>query len=112
MKSIFDDQKELNYQRELLKTEFECSADWRRKKAEQYPNDDRNSKAAEILDKLAADVGNVDAATLAAYVALFEDYPDGEAHSEMLRTIGFDWEPESAIEFVRRFIADRAVERG
>jgi hypothetical protein len=35
---------------------LESTADWRREKAAQYPHDDRNEKAAEILGRLATEV--------------------------------------------------------
>jgi hypothetical protein len=41
---------------DLLALNLECTSDWRRKKAEQYPNDNRNLAAAEKLSELASQV--------------------------------------------------------
>jgi hypothetical protein len=40
--------------REALRLDFEQTADWRRSKAAEYPEDSRNLEAAALLDKLAA----------------------------------------------------------
>ncbi len=40
----------------LLALNLECTSEWRRKKAEQYPNDNRNLAAAEKLSELASQV--------------------------------------------------------
>ena len=40
--------------RETLRLDFEQTADWRRSKAAEHPEDSRNLEAAALLDKLAA----------------------------------------------------------
>ncbi len=45
--------------REALRLDFEQTADWRRSKAAEYPEDSRNLEAAALLDKLAASVETV-----------------------------------------------------
>src|SRR3954470_12061564 len=40
----------------LLALNLECTSDWRRKKAELYPDDNRNLSAAEKLSELASQV--------------------------------------------------------
>ena len=75
--------------RELLKMNFEDSAEWRRQTAKEDPHDFRNLQAATIFDRLAETVNSIDDATFNAYYELFEDCTDSEHHSEMLRTIGF-----------------------
>jgi hypothetical protein len=46
---------------------------------------------------------------LDAYGSLRDDYMDSEQHSEMFRQIGFHSWPETAEDFVRACIADRAT---
>jgi hypothetical protein len=91
--------------RDELKEEFERQAEWRRQKASEYPDDSRNLEAAQLFDKLAATVNDVDLAVLRAWRELFEDLPDSEEYNEMMRQVGFHIFPETADEFVRRFIA-------
>jgi hypothetical protein len=45
--------------REALRLDFEQTADWRRSKAAEHPEDSRNLEAAALLDKLAASVETV-----------------------------------------------------
>ena len=85
------------------------TADWRRSKAAEYPEDSRNLEAAALLDKLAASVETVAPALLDAYGSLRDDYMDSEQHSEMFRQIGFHSWPETAEDFVKACIADRAM---
>ena len=95
--------------REALRLDFEQTADWRRSKAAEYPEDSRNLEAAALLDKLAASVETVAPALLDAYGSLRDDYMDSEQHSEMFRQIGFHSRPETAEDFVKACIADRAM---
>jgi len=95
--------------REALRLDFEQTADWRRSKAAEYPEDSRNLEAAALLDKLAASVETVAPALLDAYGSLRDDYMDSEQHSEMFRQIGFHSWPETAEDFVKACIADRAM---
>ena len=95
--------------REALRLDFEQTADWRRSKAAEYPEDSRNLEAAALLDKLAASVETVAPDLLEAYGSLRDDYMDSEQHSEMFRQIGFHSWPETAEDFVKACIADRAM---
>lgn len=95
--------------REALRLDFEQTADWRRSKAAEYPEDSRNLEAAALLDKLAASVEIVAPALLDAYGSLRDNYMDSEQHSEMFRQIGFHSWPETAEDFVKACIADRAM---
>ena len=87
--------------REALRLDFEQTADWRRSKAAEYPEDSRNLEAAALLDKLAASVETVAPDLLDAYGSLRDDYMDSEQHSEMFRQIGFHTWPETAEDFVK-----------
>jgi hypothetical protein len=97
------DDTELNT--ELLKVEFLNTAEWRRQKAAEYPDDKRNLEAADLLERLAETVDQVEPALLQAYVELWEDAPEAEALSDMLREIGFYTAPKTATEFVAAFIS-------
>jgi hypothetical protein len=100
-------QAEMTAQLEMLKDEFLYTAEWRRQKAIEYPDDERNLEAAALLERLANTVDQLDATVLRAYVELWRDdecYERGETHREMLGGIGFQWAPETATEFVREFI--------
>ena len=71
---------------------------------------DRNLEAAALLDRLAASVETVAPDLVAAFAA-----PSGrrtwtrKQHSEMFRQIGFYSWPETAEDFVKACIADRAM---
>jgi len=90
---------------EMLKIDLLNMAEWRRRKADEFPADTRNAASADMLERLAGTAGQVDPGLLRAYTELLEDLTDGEKHSDLLREIGFGWEPESASEFVSRFVA-------
>ena len=98
-----------------LRDDFKEEAEWRREKAEQYPDDERYLAAAAIFDRLAA---TVDAIPQDVFIT-FSEHPeiadgllDVERWTEMLRAVGFGSSPETAEEFVRSFIADRMARRG
>ena len=46
--------------REILRDELDCAAEWRREKAEEYPDDERNLEAAALLHRIAATVDEID----------------------------------------------------
>jgi hypothetical protein len=96
-----------------LQDVFEEQARWRREKAEQYPNDERNLEAAAIFDHLAATVGAIPEDVFVVFSELGPDVDDGfrdaERWSEMLCEVGFHSVPETAEDFVRSYIADRTV---
>ena len=58
---------------------------------------------------LAASVETVAPDLIDAYGSLRDDYMDSEQHSEMFRQIGFHSWPETAEDFVKACIADRAM---
>jgi hypothetical protein len=61
-------------------------------------------EAAEIFDRLAATVKDVDPKALLACEELFEDGGAG-LFSEMMGHVGFHWWPETAPDFVKLFIS-------
>jgi hypothetical protein len=59
--------------KEHLRLDFECVADWRWRKAQEYPDDRRYVEAAQELDVLALTVDRVAPEILTVYAELFED---------------------------------------
>ena len=98
-----------------LRDDFKEQAEWRREKAEQYPDDKRHLEAAAIFDRLAATVCAIPHDVFIAF-SEHPDIADGlldvERWTEMLRDVGFGLSPKTAEEFVRSFIADRMMRRG
>jgi hypothetical protein len=96
---------DLAWNRELLKDQLEVQAEWRRRKAVEYPDDRRNRDAAKEYERLAKTVQNIPDDLLVAYSEAFEDAPDSERFEEMLKDIfrGF-FAPADATEFVQSFL--------
>jgi hypothetical protein len=63
---------------ELLEIDFLSTADWRRRKAAEFPEDTRNAAAADMLERLAGTARQVPPELLRAYREFFEDLPDSE----------------------------------
>jgi hypothetical protein len=87
---------------ELIGFHVQSTAYWRRKKAEQFPDDTRNLKAARELDSLAAEIGSLQGSEIHREIADLTDrlYVDGnnsidfvesldEDVSAALRSVGF-----------------------
>lgn len=81
----------------------EHTADWRRLKSEEYPDDNRNSDAVCSLDRLAGELPSLNGSDVhkRAWNA-FERNPSGfsEVVSEELRNIGFHSSPATGRELV------------
>ena len=97
-----------------LQDDFKEQAEWRREKAEQYPDDKRHLEAAAIFDRLAATVDAIaqDVYRIFAEAGVNDGLLDVERWTEMLRDVGFGSSPKTAEEFVRSFVADRMMRRG
>jgi hypothetical protein len=90
--------------RDELKETFERQAEWRRQKADDYPDDGRNLAAAATFDRLAATAADIPQHVLNAYEATLWRWDDSklvEVEREALRQVGFRSEPENAEAFVR-----------
>ena len=95
-----------------LKEDFELTAEWRRAVAVEHPSDNRNLKAAAMLDQLAETVAAINPNVLATYQEIFEGGPgdDSGFHAledkrEMMNRIGFHYFPATAEEFCRNLIS-------
>src|ERR1700730_6347112 len=91
--------------RQMLKAELGETAEWRQRKAVEYPDDRRNLDAAEEYERLAKTVQNVPDDLLVAYSEAFEDAPDSERWQELLKEIfrGFA-DFANAAELVQAFV--------
>jgi hypothetical protein len=91
--------------REMLKAELEETAEWRLRKAVEYPDDRRNRDSATEYDRLAKTVKDIPDDLLVAYSEAFEDAPDSERWEETLKDIfrGFS-DFTNATELVQAFL--------
>jgi plasmid stabilization system protein ParE len=92
---------------DLLKQQFEHSAQWRREKAEQYPRHARrNLEAAKRLDRLAETCKDVTPQTREAYERLCSDehnnFQASEAEQQMIGSISIDY--NNAEEFIQALV--------
>jgi hypothetical protein len=59
----------------------------------------------QLLLGLAGTVDQIEPSLLSAYAELWEGPVESEVHSELLREVGFTFWPDTAAEFVSRFIS-------
>src|SRR3954465_199738 len=96
----------------LLALNLECTSEWRRKKAEQYPDDNRNLAAAEKLSELASQVRQLKGSPLHLEFDNFHRQLLDDADNDLLSSycerenhyisrIGFDNFPDSGEECIR-----------
>lgn len=86
-----------------LAKKLEYSAEWRREKAAEYPDDSRNVEAASLLDRLAEQCLDTDETRQGEYVTAFVrfysstawDFPEFERFNTYLREIGFHHWPDN-----------------
>jgi hypothetical protein len=91
----------------LVGYQVEATADWRRRKAEYFPDDDRNTRAAKELERLAAEVDQLEGSSVHEQIRPATDRLKNEdwfAMSESvyaeLRSVGFDSTYESGLRFL------------
>jgi hypothetical protein len=95
----------------LVMFDVESFADWRHLRAEQFPDDSRNMRAALLLDRLAADLKAPD--EVEAHRRLNDAVQRSGLHgveivriiSEELRRVGFQSSPDSGIDLLESIIA-------
>lgn len=99
---------------DLLVVEAESTAEWRRRKAQQFPDDRRNLQAAEELERLASElkklVGTAMDQRVISHVERILDKEDADLLvelstwvSEELRHVGFHQEAGTALEFATAY---------
>lgn len=84
---------------------FEQAALWRA----MQPQLRGSGEAAKHFGRIIATVGQVERRTLLAYAELWEAEADRQAHRDLVKTVGFGFEPASASDFAARFIAERTA---
>jgi hypothetical protein len=87
--------------------QVEATADWRRRQAEYFPHDDRNARAAKELERLAAEVDQLEGSSVHEQIRLATDRLKDEDWFAMsksvyaeLRSVGFDNTYESGLRFL------------
>jgi len=100
---------------EMIGYKVEGTADWRRTKAVEFPQDGRNLKAAEELDRLAAEIEKLDGSPIHMQLIEAEEQlcsapggddvwiEIGETLSAELRSIGFHYN-STAPEFLQWYL--------
>lgn len=99
----------------ILSFEMEKTATWRSRKAERHPEDHRNLEAVKLLQKLSkSEVQDVDAARKLDIAECdvdsphYDDYPD--VRNDVLKSIGFSFNPTSVDEVIRKILSDLDME--
>jgi hypothetical protein len=99
---------------ELIGYQVQSTAEWRREKAEQFPNDIRNLRATEELERLAEQIDQLENSEIHKRVREITDrfnstdngdgwYNIGEEISAELRSIGFHSSYETGEQFLEWF---------
>jgi hypothetical protein len=104
-------QEDLSYV-DGLSESLSYTAEWRRQKADEFPDDDRNLQAAVLLEELAKQIeplsrGKLDKRLVSAWNAAEKKDHGGnlcEEESQLLREVGFHWWGE-ATDFVEELIS-------
>jgi hypothetical protein len=89
-----DDSRNVERIREILRMQFDAAA-----------ADTGDPTKISILRELSATTADIPDAIIEAYWEIFAGLRDAELEYEMLRGIGIFWWPESATQFVERFIS-------
>jgi hypothetical protein len=99
------------YLNEMIGYNVSGTAEWRRQKADQFPNDTRNAEAAEELERLAREIDALEGSEIERQINDAHDsinkVDDGdawmkisEAVSDQLRSVGFHSSYETAAELL------------
>ncbi len=90
---------------DLITFDVEQTAEWRRSKAAEFPNDQRNTEAAIILERLASEIAAIEGSGLHKRLSqLAEDETFSTTLSTFLRLVGFRLFPNSAKDFIDELI--------
>jgi hypothetical protein len=84
-----------------------ATADWRWKKAEQFPEDQRNREAAELLEKLLPEIASLNGSPLHLRLETFIDEEAFDLEIDgTLRSIGFGYFPQSGEKLLQGIVAN------
>jgi hypothetical protein len=95
----------------LIGDQVESTAEWRREKAEEFPDDGRNLEAAEELDKLVEEIAKLEGSNVHRCIDALVDQANEEKRdhiwdrlhedvSAKLRSIGFHGGHQSGLSFL------------
>jgi len=91
----------------LIGYQVEATADWRRRQAEYFPSNDRNRRAAKELERLAAEIEQLEGSSVHEQIRLATDRLKNEDWFAMsksvyaeLRSVGFDSTYENGLRFL------------
>ena len=91
----------------LVGYQVEATADWRRRQAEYFPSNDRNRRAAKELERLAAEIEQLEGSSVHEQIRLASDRLENEDWFTMsesvyaeLRSVGFDGTYETGLRFL------------
>jgi hypothetical protein len=93
-KQVLCDSRNVESVREILRMQFDTAA-----------ASTSDPTKISILRELSETTSDIPDAMIEAYREIFESFRDAELEHEMLRGIGISWWPESATNFVARFIS-------
>ncbi|MFD2233513.1 restriction endonuclease [Phaeospirillum tilakii] len=96
---------------ETVGIEITSTASWRQLKAVEFPNDNRNIRAAEILERLASQIHLVEGSHIHHRIDAILENEDGvfkfsESLLESLRLVGFSIFPKSLTDFLSDIISE------
>jgi len=82
---------------ELIGHDIETTAYWRRECAERYPEDDKSSKAADLLERFAGEIEDFENSLLHRRLEIFLTDPEEFTLvvNWVLRSVGFNFRPGS-----------------
>jgi hypothetical protein len=92
----------------LVADDVSGTADWRSRKAVEYPDDARNREAAEILEKIASDLLTLEGTEIHRRTAeAFDRHLErfSEELSELTRQVGFWAFPNTGTEFLEDLLS-------
>jgi hypothetical protein len=94
---------------ELIGYNIERTAEWRRRRAEHSPDDDRNARAAEFLGRCAEEIASLEGSAIHRRLeVLATDVDEFNLNvSFVLRSVGFAFQPTSCDELLDK-IAEQA----
>ena len=99
----------------ILSFEMEKTATWRSKKAERHPEDYRNLEAVKLLQELSKSEAQDEEAARKRDIAEcdvesphYADYP--EVRNDVLKSIGFGFNPTSVDQVIRKILSDLDIE--
>ena len=109
----------------LIGNDMQGTAEWRRRKAEEFPADTRNLNAAEELERLAAEIEKLEGSEIHQQICDVQErinrIDDGDlwievsqAESEELRSIGFHVSYDTGLQFLewyRELLEEKLQER-